>query len=792
MAANYDIGPRVGIEGEKTFQTSLNAIKSNVKDLGSQMRLLTAEFDGSADGMEALVAKNDLLKKTVTATQKQIDLLGGEYDRQVRTLSNLEGALNKANKEFGEHSVEAAKAQNAYNRQSIEVQKLATQMNNAKASMAKMTREIEDNDKAMEELNRSSGKFDKAFGFIGTAAKNMLGLRKNTENVADSMNKAGKHSLTFGSAVKAIVTSQAIVGGFRMMGQVVADLGRNMVDFAKSGLEVASDLQEVQNVVDVTFGSEGAAVIEDFAKGAASSFGMSALSAKEFTGTMGAMLKSMNLTDGEVLEMSQALTGLAGDMASFYNLDAEEAFAKLRSGISGETEPLKQLGINMSVANLEAYALSKGINTAWKEMTQAEQATLRYQYIMQATADAQGDFARTSDSYANQQRIMQLNLENLSATIGQKLLPVMNNFTGLFNSLLSGDMSLGGFAAQVGTEISNLLTHFSANLPAITAAGGELVSGLVTGLTVALPQVLSAGQAIIGQLGSEIIAQLPAAIDWGFSTIENFASGIVSSVPVIAEKTPLVLESFLSTVEQYGEKILTKGSEVIGNFAVGIISEIPTLISKLPEIISSIARFFTDNLPKIGKIGLELVLKLGSAIVAAIPQLVSQLPAIGKAINDAVRAIIPALVSTGKDLVKGLWTGAKSWIGQLLSNLRGMVNDIVSTVKGALGIRSPSRVFAEIGEYSAEGIGVGFSDKISAVSRKIQKDVSKIVPTVDSQVEVTGRAVVPNSGTGQSQGGVTAAELKKAMSGMGIYMSGRKVGKLVSLDQSNTARAMGV
>ena len=87
---------------------------------------------------------------------------------------------------------------------------------------------------------------------------------------------------------------------------------------------------------------------------------------------------------------------------------------------------------------------------------------------------------------------------------------------------------------------------------------------------------------------------------------------------------------------------------------------------------------------------------------------------------------------------------------------------------------------------------MGFSDKISAVSRKIQKDVSKIVPTVDSQVEVTGRAAVPNSGTGQSQGGVTAAELKKAMAGMGIYMSGRKVGKLVSLDQSNTARAMGV
>ena len=770
MAANYDIGPRVGIEGEKTFQTSLNAIKSNVKDLGSQMRLLTAEFDGSADGMEALVAKNDLLKKTVTATQKQIDLLGGEYDRQVRTLSNLEGALNKANKEFGEHSVEAAKAQNAYNRQSIEVQKLATQMNNAKASMAKMTREIEDNDKAMEELNRSSSKFDKAFGFIGTAAKNMLGLRKSTEDVADSMNKAGNHSLTFGSAVKAIVTSEAIMGGFRMMGQVVADLGRNMVDFAKSGLEVASDLQEVQNVVDVTFGSEGAAVIENFAKGAASSFGMSALSAKEFTGTMGAMLKSMNLTDGEVLEMSQALTGLAGDMASFYNLDAEEAFSKLRSGISGETEPLKQLGINMSVANLEAYALSKSINTAWKEMTQAEQATLRYQYIMQATADAQGDFARTSDSYANQQRIMQLNMENLSATIGQKLLPVMNNFTGLFNSLLSGEMSLGGFAARVGTEISNLLIQFSTNLPAITAAGGELVSGLVTGLTVALPQVLSAGQEILGQLGQGLMENLPTMVATGLTVIGSFADTLIDSLPTV----------------------LQTGYDILSTVAEGIIEKIPDMVARLPEIISSFAKFFTANFPKFVEIGGKLIVNLVAGLVKSGPQLLNAAGDLVESVMTYFVYRVKGFVDIGKNIVQGILQGLnKSW-SDVTSWFKNKVNGLVNTVKSALGIRSPSRVFAEIGEYSAEGIGVGFSDKISAVSRKIQKDVSKIVPTVDSQVEVTGRAVVPNSGTGQSQGGVTAAELKKAMSGMGIYMSGRKVGKLVSLDQSNTARAMGV
>lgn len=116
----------------------------------------------------------------------------------------------------------------------------------------------------------------------------------------------------------------------------------------------------MQNVVDVTFG-QGASKINAWAKTTASAFGISELSAKQYSGTMGAMLKSMGLTTDASLNMSQKITELAGDLASFYNLDVDDAFTKIRSGISGETEPLKQLGINMSVANLEAYAMSKGI-----------------------------------------------------------------------------------------------------------------------------------------------------------------------------------------------------------------------------------------------------------------------------------------------------------------------------------------------------------------------------------------------------------------------------------------------
>ena len=198
---------------------------------------------------------------------------------------------------------------------------------------------------------------------------------------------------------------------------------KQVIEFGKAAVGVASDLNEAQNVVDTTFG-DGSVKIDEWAKNAAEAFGESKLQAKQFTSTLGAMFKSMGVGQADMEEMSMSLAGLAGDMASFRNLDPTEAFEKLRSGISGETEPLKQLGINMSVVNLEAFAMSEGITKSYQEMTQAEQATLRYQYIMSATADAQGDFANTSDSLANQQRILQLEIQTLAAEIGNDLMPI--------------------------------------------------------------------------------------------------------------------------------------------------------------------------------------------------------------------------------------------------------------------------------------------------------------------------------------------------------------------------------
>lgn len=224
--------------------------------------------------------------------------------------------------------------------------------------------------------------------------------------------------------------------GFKVFSAAIATATTAIGAFGLKSIKLASDLEEVQNVVDVTFG-DGAKDINKWASEADKAFGLSTLSAKQYTGTLGAMLKSSGIAQENLVGMSEDLVGLAGDFASFYNLDHETAFEKIRSGISGETEPLKQLGINMSVTNLEAYALSQGINKSWNEMSQAEQTLLRYNYLMSVSSDAQGDFARTSDSLANQVRIAQLNFQSLSADIGSLLLPVAKEAVTSFNDVAS-------------------------------------------------------------------------------------------------------------------------------------------------------------------------------------------------------------------------------------------------------------------------------------------------------------------------------------------------------------------
>ncbi len=226
---------------------------------------------------------------------------------------------------------------------------------------------------------------------------------------------------------------------------------KKIVDFGKSAIELGSDLQEVQNVVDVTF-PKMSQQIDSFAKNAAQSFGLSETMAKKFTGTFGAMSKAFGFSESAAYDMSTTLTGLAGDVASFYNISQDEAYTKLKSVFTGETETLKDLGIVMTQSALDSYALANGYGKVTAKMSEAEKVALRYKFVQEQLTLASGDFIRTSDGWANQVRILKLQFDSLKATIGQGLINVLTPVIKVINTIIGKMMTLAN-AFKAFTEL---------------------------------------------------------------------------------------------------------------------------------------------------------------------------------------------------------------------------------------------------------------------------------------------------------------------------------------------------
>lgn len=226
---------------------------------------------------------------------------------------------------------------------------------------------------------------------------------------------------------------------------------KKLIDFSAQCIELGSDLQEVQNVVDVTF-PQMSKQVDNFAKNAAASFGLSETMAKKFTGTSGAMAKAFGFSEQAAYEMATTLTGLAGDVASFYNISQDEAYTKLKSVFTGETETLKDLGVVMTQSALDAYALANGYNKTTAKMSEMEKVALRYKFVQDQLSAASGDFIRTSDGWANQVRVLQLQFDSLKATIGQGLINVLTPVIKVINTIISKLMSLAN-AFKAFTEM---------------------------------------------------------------------------------------------------------------------------------------------------------------------------------------------------------------------------------------------------------------------------------------------------------------------------------------------------
>lgn len=394
-----------------------------------------------------------------------------------------------------------------------------------------------------------------------------------------------------------------------------------IVSFSKECLKLGSDLQEVQNVVDVTFGDMSEQV-NKFAKDAMKSYGLSEKVTKQYMGTFGAMSKSFGNTTETAYEQAAALTGLAGDVASFYNLTTDEAYTKLKSVFTGETESLKELGVVMTQTALDEYALQKGMGKTTSQMSEQEKVALRLAFVTDRLSAASGDFSRTSHQWANQTRVLSLRFDALKATLGQGLINVLTPLLGLINELLAKLQLLADAFYDITVKMFG---------EAGASSGGALSSAAG-----------SVGEMAEGMANTEGSAKSLKKILAGFDKLNVLSSSFSGDDGGGASGTSGASSTPLSGASAGGSLPGYDTSEMQNKLV-----EITELVGVFTLALGAVFTFTGVNIP----LGLGLM-SLGAAEIAA-----------AVAMNE--NAIITP-IATGLDLITTILSGAALVVGAIL------------------------------------------------------------------------------------------------------------------------------
>lgn len=494
--------------------------------------------------------------------------------------------------------------------------------------------------------------------------------------------------------------------------------------FIQSSIALSSKLAEVQNVVDVTFG-QSATKINDFAKSAAKSYGLSEYSAKKYSGVAGSMYKSMGFGADSASNMSIEMAKLAGDFASFYDLDTEAAFEKIRSGISGETEPLKQLGINLSVANLEAYAMKKGITQAYGAMSQQNQALLRYNYLLDSTKDTQGDFSRTSGSWANQIRLMRLQWDSFKSSMGTAFRMILLPVVWMINAIIPK------LNAMATTFASFIATVTGQKAPVATAAGaiGAIGDEAANSAAETVAASISMKRSLMGFDEINVLTKKPSTGGVsGPGAVMGTLAG--TSAPVNTQETTTLInvnsalwntyfETIKATVMSFVESARI-GFQTVSTIFMGawdnggkyLFDKIAAFGLKLIEFAGFINTqyviplqiWFRDNLaPVIGE-ALGVVLKAVGDVFSALTSGFKWLMTDGKPVLDTIILVVGSF-GTAFLLVNGAIAAYTfiAGIGTIATNLMagafGLLNLAMSFVLSPIGL-----VVAAVGAVIAIGV----------------------------------------------------------------------------------------
>lgn len=377
-------------------------------------------------------------------------------------------------------------------------------------------------------------------------------------------------------------------------------------------------------------------------------------------------------------------------------------------------------------------------------------------------------------------------------TLIASVLPsIVNGGAQLLVGLVTGLVSaLPQLVAAVPGIIDTMITSISEALPQILNVGVQLLDQLTTGIETGLPDMVSRIPEIITQFLNYITEQLPTVLDKGAELLNNLVNGILGAIPEMTAALPEIITAFVQFITDNLPTIIESGINILLNLVSGIIGAIPDLVASIPQIISAITTGIARALPKIIQSGVSLLQKFIEGILSNIPALVAALPQIISAIVEGIGALIGGIVDVGKNIVRGLWEGISSMFGWIGEKVGGFFDNLFGGVEEHEEINSPSKKWAQIGKYDAQGFGKGFSDEFGHIRRDIESGMDFGTASVDFASSGLG---VASAGM---VNGVSASVQGAGMSGGSIAVNlmmpdGTKFASYLLGPLSNYAKANG-
>lgn len=514
----------------------------------------------------------------------------------------------------------------------------------------------------------------------------VVNFKGNTSNLDGAIKKIQDKMITLGNKMSVL--------GAKMSLAITAPL----VKVGKEALKEAGDLEQSLGGAEAVYKDYYSAIVEE-AKKSSKLMGTSTNKYLEYANKIGSLMQGSGLTTEKAYELTTKAMQRASDVASIMGISVEDAMNAITGAAKGNFTMMDNLGVAMNATSLEAYALSKGIKTSYREMSQAEKVALAYNMFLEQTADYAGNYAKENDTLNGSLTTLKAEFENLKAELGKELIPIMTKLTKKIQGLINWWNSLDSGTKKIITTflkfiaiagplliiVGKIIVAVQTIIPIITTLT-PLVIGLKTAVSLlnatllANPILILVG-VIIVLIG--VLVLLWTKCEWFREEVKR----LFQELKLKFEKAKLYIQLFVLKIEMFfknlPDKIRRKGKEIIDGFKNGIQEKWEAFKEWLGKKVDKIISMFN---------------------------------------------IFDKMVQAGKDIIDGLkkgikdkWESFKGWVGKKAEDIKGFFTN-------PFGIHSPSTFMRDmVGKNLVLGMQVGYNDTLPDFKKNIQKSVDSMV-----------------------------------------------------------------